>query len=395
MTSPRQLFLHHLAQTSDSPYLLEIERAEGIYLYDPQGKPYIDLVSGVSVSNLGHGQSRVLEAVREQLERYMHLHVYGELVQKPQVELARRLSEQLPEKLSCTYFVNSGSEAVEGALKLARRCTGRFRSLAFRKAYHGGTAGALSVMGGERLKQAFRPVPPGTTFLDFNDFGGLHRIDPSVACVIMEPIQGEGGIILPREGFLEEVRERCDRAGALLVFDEVQTAFGRTGSLFAFEHWNVVPDILVLAKALGGGMPLGAFISSSGIMKTLRSDPPLGHITTSGGHPVSCAAGLASLDVLLSGDLIARAGEKEKLFRELLDHPSILEVRGRGLYLAVELGDPDKIHRFMKGAIDNGIVSDSFLFHDTAFRVSPPLIISPEQIREVCRQLNNLLDRLE
>lgn len=395
MASNRQLFLQYLAQTSDDPYLLEVERAEGIYLYGPDGKAYIDLVSGVSVSNLGHGHPQILKATKEQLDRYMHLHVYGELIQEPQVALASRLSENLPENLDCTYFVNSGSEAIEGALKLARRYTGRQRTIAFRNAYHGSTAGALSVMGGENFKNAFRPIPPGTTFLGFNDFGELEEIDDSIACVMMEPIQGEGGIILPEKGFLEEIRERCDRAGALMIFDEVQTAFGRTGSLFAFEHWNVVPDILVLAKALGGGMPLGAFIASAEIMKVLRHDPMLGHITTFGGHPVSCAAGLASLDVLLNGDLIARTVEKEKLFRKLLDHSSIEGIRGMGLYLAVELGDQGKLRRFMSQAIENGIISDSFLFHNTAFRVSPPLIISTEQIGEVCKQLNLLLDQLK
>jgi acetylornithine/succinyldiaminopimelate/putrescine aminotransferase len=394
MASNRQLFLQHLAQTSDNPYLLEVERAEGIYLYGPDGKSYVDLVSGVSVSNLGHGHPQILKAAKEQLERYMHLHVYGELIQEPQVELAHGLSENLPENLDCTYFVNSGSEAVEGALKLAKRFTGRQRTIAFHNAYHGSTAGALSVIGGEKFRNAFRPLPPGTNFLDFNDFGGLKEIDETIACVIMEPIQGEGGIVLPEKGYLEEIRVRCENAGALLVFDEVQTAFGRTGTLFAFEHWNVVPDILVLAKALGGGMPLGAFIASAEIMKTLSHDPVLGHITTFGGHPVSCAAGLAGFNALLNEDLITGAAEKEKLFRELLNHPSIKEIRGVGLYMAVELGDEGKLGRFMKQALENGIISDSFLFHNTAFRVSPPLIISPEQIREVCEKLNTLLDRL-
>lgn len=394
MYTNRQLFLQFLAQTSDSPYLLEIERAEGIYLFSPEGKTYIDLVSGVSVSNLGHGNPRILKAIREQIDRYTHLHVYGEIIQQPQVELAKKLSENLPENLDCTYFVNSGSEAVEGALKLARRYTGRFRCIAFRNAYHGSTAGALSVMGDESLKNAYRPIIPGTTFLDFNDFDSLDEIDPTTACVIMEPIQGEAGIILPQKGFLEEVRDRCSRAGALMIFDEVQTAFGRTGKLFAFEHWNVVPDVLVLAKALGGGMPLGAFIASYEIMKVLRSDPMLGHITTFGGHPVSCAAGLASLKVLLNEDWMGQEAEKERLFRKYLNHSAIHEIRGMGLYLAVELGDAAKIRKFMKLAIEEGIISDSFLFHDTAFRISPPLIISPEQIREVCGQITGLLERL-
>ncbi len=394
MASNRDLFLRYIAQTSDFPYLLEVERAEGIFLYDPDGKAYVDLVSGVSVSNMGHAHPGILNAIRGQLERYTHLHVYGELIQQPQVELAARLAENLPGSLECTYFVNSGSEAVEGALKLARRHTGRYRTIAFRNAYHGSTAGALSVMGGEGFKNSFRPLPPGTIILPFNDFNSLDEIDGTIACVMMEPIQGEGGIVLPDKGFLQEIRDRCNRAGALMVFDEVQTGFGRTGSLFAFEHWNVVPDVLVLAKSLGGGMPLGAFISSQEIMKTLRSDPMLGHITTFGGHPVSCAAGLASLELLLEGDWIGLAGEKEQLFREQLNHPLIKEIRGMGLYLAVELGSSEMIRDFLKLSIEQGIVSDSFLFHDTAFRVSPPLTISPRQIRDVCRQLNGLLELL-
>jgi acetylornithine/N-succinyldiaminopimelate aminotransferase len=394
MAPNRHLFLQYLAQTSDDPYLLEVERAEGIYLYGPDGKAYVDLVSGVSVSNLGHGHPRILEAIRGQAGRYLHLHVYGELIQEPQVALAAALAGQLPESLACTYFVNSGSEAVEGALKLARRQTGRQRTIAFRDAYHGSTLGALGVMGGEEFKNAFRPVPPGTSFLDFNDFGGLDEIDRSVAAVVMEPIQGEAGIVLPEKGFLEEVRRQCDMAGTMLVFDEVQTAFGRTGSMFAFEHWKVVPDVLVLAKALGGGMPLGAFIASPEIMKSLRCDPPLGHITTFGGHPVSCAAGLASLRALLGEGWIGQVAEKERLFREYLSHPSVIAIRGMGLYLAVELGDADKVYRFLRLALSDGIVSDSFLFCGTAFRVSPPLTITPQQIREVCERIKRLLDRL-
>jgi acetylornithine/succinyldiaminopimelate/putrescine aminotransferase len=395
MASNRQLFLQYIARTSDSPYLLEVERAEGIYLYGPGGKKSVDLVSGVSVSNLGHGNPAILKAVREQARRYLHLHVYGEMVQEPQVKLAARLGENLPSNLDCTYFVNSGSEAIEGALKLARRYTGRYKTIAFRNAYHGSTAGALCVMGGEAFKNGYRPLAPGTAFLDFNDPDALGEIDDATACVLLEPIQGEGGIILPDNGFLAAVRERCSRTGALMIMDEVQTAFGRTGTLFAFEHWGVAPDILVLAKALGGGMPLGAFVSSSEMMKVLRFDPALGHITTFGGHPVSCAAGLASLELLLSGDWMEKSAEKERLFRKCLVHPAVKEIRGMGLYLAVEMGDPVKVGTFLKLAIDNGIVSDSFLFRDTAFRVSPPLIISPEQITEVCSRLKGILDRLD
>jgi acetylornithine/succinyldiaminopimelate/putrescine aminotransferase len=393
MLTNRQIFLQHVAQTSDFPYLLEISHAEGIFLYDPDGNPYVDLISGVSVSNLGHRHPAVVSAIKEQLDRYMHLMVYGEFVQSPQVRLAALLNEILPTQLDSTYFVNSGSEAVEGALKLAKRYTGRFRTIAFNKAYHGSTGGALSVMGDEYFKNAFRPVAPGTTFLDFNDFSGLDRIDAQTACVIVEPIQGEGGIILPQEGFLEEIRHRCDRAGALLIFDEIQTGMGRTGSMFAFEHWRVIPDILLLAKGFGGGMPLGAFISSAAITSVFKTNPVLGHITTFGGHPVCCAAGLASLEVLLREGLIKDVAGKEKLFRDHLEHPAIREIRGLGLFLAVELGSGEKVQKFISLAKDDGLVTDWFIFHDTAFRIAPPLIINPEQIRDVCGRLQQLLEK--
>jgi acetylornithine/succinyldiaminopimelate/putrescine aminotransferase len=394
MASSRRHFLQYLAQTSESPYLIDADRAQGIYIYGPGGERYVDLVSGVSVSNLGHGHPAVKDAVKEQVERYMHLHVYGELIQEPQVNLARKLAEILPSSLNCTYFVNSGSEAIEGALKLARRYTGRYRMIAFRNAYHGGTAGALSVMGDEDLRNAYRPLPPGVTLLDFNDFEGLDGIDDSIACVLIEPIQGEAGIILPENGFLEDLYKRCKQTGALLVFDEVQVAFGRTGKMFAFEHTGVVPDILVLAKALGGGLPLGAFIAASEIMKVLSQDPALGHITTFGGHPVSCAAGLASLEVLLESDLIAGSEEKGRRFRDLISHPLVREIRGMGLYYAVELGDRLKIRDFLRVSVEQGIISDSFLFHETAFRISPPLTITGIEIEEVKTSLRRVLDLL-
>ncbi len=395
MVTNRQLFLQHVAQTSDLPYLLEIERAEGIYMYSPDGKRYVDLISGVSVSNLGHRHPEVVRAVKDQLDRYMHLMVYGELVQSPQVGLASLLQEILPDSLNCIYFVNSGSEAIEGSLKLAKRYTGRFRTIAFQNAYHGSTAGALSVMGNESFRNSFRPLVPGTDILAFNDFSSLDRIDRNTACVIVEPIQGEGGIILPEDGFLEEIRERCVRSGVLLIFDEIQTGLGRCGTMFAFEQWKVVPDILVLAKGFGGGLPLGGFISSFETMKALRANPVLGHITTSGGNPVSCAAGLANLTVLLGENWIREVPAKEKLFRDGLKHPSVREIRGRGLFLAVELASAEKVQQLIRLAKEEGIITDWFIFHDTAFRIAPPLIISPEQIREVCSQLTGLLDRLD
>ncbi len=393
MLTNRQIFLQHIAQTSEFPFLLEISHAEGIFLYDSDGNPYIDLISGVSVSNLGHRHPEVVRAIKDQLDRYMHLMVYGEYIQSPQVRLAGLLNEILPPQLNCTYFVNSGSEAVEGALKLAKRYTGRFKTLAFNNAYHGSTGAALSVMGDESFKNAFRPLIPGTTFLDFNEFRELDQIDKQIACVIVEPIQGEGGIILPQDGFLQEIRDRCDKAGVLLIFDEIQTGIGRTGSMFAFEHWDVIPDILLLAKGFGGGMPLGGFISSSEIMSVFKTNPVLGHITTFGGHPVSCAAGLASLEVLLREDMIKDAPGKEKLFRDQLEHPAIKEIRGMGLFLAVELGSAQKVQNLISLAREEGIVSDWFIFHDTAFRIAPPLIITPEQINDVCGRLQQLLEK--
>lgn len=392
MLGNRQIFLNHLGQTSGASYLLEIERAEGIYMYGPDGKRYTDLVSGVSVSNLGHGHPEILKAIKNQLEKHMHLMVYGEMIQGAQVSLAGKLAGLLPPSLDCTYLVNSGSEAIEGALKLAKRYTGRFRTISFRNAYHGGTAGAMSILGDESLKNAYRPVVPGVELLDYNDFGGLDRIRPDISCVVIEPVQGEAGIIMPEDGFLAEIRERCSRTGAILVFDEVQTGMGRTGSLFEFQQAGVVPDILVLAKGFGGGMPLGAFISSREIMSVLGSNPALGHITTFGGHPVSCAAALASLEVLTRGKLVEEAGSKGELIRQRLNHPLIREIRGKGLYLAVELGSAELTGRFIRKGIEEGIVSDGFLFRDSAFRISPPLIINDRQINETCDQIQAILD---
>jgi len=393
MISSRQFFLRYVAQTSDFPQMLEIDRADGIWLYDLHGKRYADLVSGISVSNLGHGHPEIVRAVSEQAEKHMHLMVYGEFIQSPQVQLARLLAEQLPDNLDCTYFVNSGSEAIDGALKLARRYTGRPDVACFRNAYHGGTTGALSIIGDERLKNPFRPLVPGIKQLEFNDSESLNRIDSRTACVVVEPIQAEAGIILPREGFLQKIREKCDETGALLILDEIQTASGRTGPLFAFESYGVVPDILALAKSLGGGMPLGAFIASSRVQSVLRRNPALGHITTFGGHPVSCAAGLAALKVL-TGDKSILEGvvQKENLFREKLVHPDIMEIRGKGLLLAVELRNPEQVSRFMKKSLERGIISDQFLFYDRAFRISPPLTISKKEINEVCDVILKVLD---
>ena len=374
---------------------LEIEQAENIYLYDVKGNRYTDLISGVSVSNLGHLHPAVVKAIKDQLDKYMHLMVYGEFIQAPQVQLANLLSENLPGKLECTYFVNSGSEAIEGAIKLAKRYTGRREIAAFSNAYHGGTHGALSILGDERLKNAFRPLIPGVTKLEFNNPDSLQSISEETACVVAETIQAEAGIILPEKGFLKKLRERCDETGTLLIIDDIQMGFGRTGKLFSFEHFDIEPDILCLAKAMGGGMPVGAFISSREIMRSLTSNPELGHITTFGGHPVSCAASLATLRVLLDGELIQQAEEKGKFFRKsLIPHQAVKEIRGKGLMLAVEIHDPSKINPLFKSFMDHNLIVDRFLFNNNAFRIAPPLIINQQQIEETCHTLLNCLDKI-
>jgi acetylornithine/N-succinyldiaminopimelate aminotransferase len=392
MLTNRQLFLQHLGQTSVTPMMLEIVRAEGIYMYGPDGERYIDLISGVSVSNTGHCHPKVVEAVKNQVDLYMHLMVYGEIIQSPQVKYAERLTGILPADLHSCYFVNSGSEAVEGALKLAKRYTGRSRVVSFINSYHGSTHGALSIQGSETYKNAFRPLLPDTFQVKFNDEKSLDFIDSHTACVIIEPVQGEAGIIFPENNFLVRIREKCTQTGTLLIFDEIQTGFGRLGHLFAINRFDVVPDILLLAKALGGGMPLGVFISSSEIMSSLVTNPSLGHITTFGGHPVSCAAGLASLDVILEEKLSESAVSKSRVFRKELTHPLIEEVRGEGLFLAVKVTDPSYIPYIIAHAPDYGLVLDYFLFCDNAFRIAPPLIITAEEINEACNMLKRLLD---
>ncbi len=395
MLTNRQLFLQHLGQTSSSPLLLEIERAEGMFMYGPGGEKYMDLISGVSVSNTGHHHPAVVKAVKDQVDHYMHLMVYGELIQSSQVKYAEYLTQFLPESLDCCYFVNSGSEAVEGALKLAKKYTGRSRIISFRNAYHGSTHGALSIQGSEEYRNAFRPLLPDTFQISFNDPEALDIIDEKTACVIIEPIQAEAGVILPREDFLGKVRSRCTATKSLLIFDEVQTGFGRTGKMFAIDRYDVVPDILLLAKALGGGMPLGAFIASAAIMNSLTVDPPLGHITTFGGHPVCCAAGLASMKVLTEENLVESCNQKSELFRRKLNHHLIKEVRGEGLLLAVQLTDPRYIKYAVSNAPEYGLILDYFLFCGDAFRIAPPLIITVDQIDQACMSISRLLDDAE
>jgi len=384
MLTLRQLFLANNAQTTDFPLLLEFERAQGVYMYNAEGKAWLDLISGIGVSNIGHGNPEVIEAIKQQLDKYMHLMVYGEYVQTPQVRFAEKLASLLPQTLQTVYFTNSGAEAIEGAMKLAKRYTCRNKIVACHNAYHGSTQGALSVMGNEDFKQAYRPLLPGIQFIKFNEVDDLNYITEETACVIIETIQGEAGIRVPDATYMKALRERCTQTGTLLIFDENQTAFGRTGKLFAFEHFNIVPDILVLGKALGGGMPLGAFISSLEIMGSLKNNPILGHITTFGGHPVCCASGLASLEVLLRDDLIIQVTEKENLFKKLLVHPAIKQVRGKGLMLAVELDNFNLLKKIIDHSIAQGIIIDWFLHCSNSMRIAPPLIITDEQIEQAC-----------
>ena len=394
MISNRQLFLRHLAQTSDAPLALEIEKAEGIYLYDTDCRKYIDLISGIAVSNLGHRHPNVMRAIAEQSEKYLHTLVYGEFVLSPQVKLATKLSELLPETLNCAYFVNSGTEATEGAIKLAKRFTGRKNLVSFKNAYHGSTHGALSLMSDEYFTAAYRPLLPGVSYLEFNNFDDLLSIDENCAAVIVEPIRAEGGVELPVENYLKALRERCTEVGALLIFDEIQVGCGRTGKMFAFEHYNVVPDVLLLAKGFGGGMPIGTFISSREIMSSLTHDPVLGHITTFGGHPLSAAAALATINTLSENykDLIATVPEKENLFKSLLkENPKIKEIRSAGLFMALQLDNFEQLAKVIRNCIDNGLITDWFLFNASAMRIAPPLIISETEIVRACEIINNAI----
>lgn len=387
----REQFLQNVAQTSPSPLLIEVERAEGIYLYTPEGKRYVDLVSGVSVSNVGHGNPKVVEAVCEQTRRYMHCMVYGELVEKPQVQYAALLAEHLPEPLRSVYFVNSGAEAIEGAMKLAKRYTSRSEIISFRGAYHGSTQGAMSIMGGEFFKTAYRPLLPDTRLIDYNNFADLEQITERTACVVAECVQGEHGIRLPVDGYLQALRRRCTEVGALLVFDEVQTGFGRCGAMFAMELSGVTPDIVCLAKALGGGMPLGAFVSSNQIMGMLTNNPVLGHITTFGGHPVCCAAGKAAMEYILENDLVARAARMGELFEQELKE---FEIRRCGLLIAVELGTSERMFEAVRRLTEAGYMTDWFLFCETAFRISPPLTITEQQAKECSTDIRQIVNGL-
>jgi len=383
--SQKKDFFSYLAQTSPAPLSLEIASAKGVWLKDRAGKKYMDLISGIAVSNVGHSHPAIVKAIKQQADKHTHIMVYGEYIQSPQVDFAKKLCSYLPKKLDSVYFVNSGSEAVEGALKLAKRYTGRTEIVSFSKAYHGSTHGALSVMGDETLKQPFRPLLPGVRILPFGNKKALQDISKRTACVIVETIQGEAGVVVPDKTYLQAISKRCKETGALLVLDEIQCGFGRTGKLFAFEHYGITPDILTVGKAMGGGLPLGAFVASKSIMRSLSDNPALGHITTFGGHPLSCASGLAALNVVTQKKLYQSALRKEKLFRSLLKHKAIKAIRGKGLMLALQFNSEEVNKKVIENCIKNGIIVDWFLFRPDAMRIAPPLVISDAEIKQACK----------
>ncbi len=380
----RQLFLQHLAQTTDFPLMIEVEKAEGIYLFGPKGEKYIDLISGIGVSNVGHRHPRVLNAIQEQLDKYLHLMVYGEFVQSPQSMLAKALCDTLPEKLDNVYLVNSGSEAIEGALKLAKRYTGKPNLISCVNAYHGSSHGSLSVGGNEIFKQAYRPLLPGISHIHYGEISDLDSINSDTAAVLIETVQGEAGIRVASRDYFQALRKRCDETGTLLILDEVQCGFGRTGKFWAFEHFGIVPDILVCAKGMGGGMPIGAFIANKEVMGVFKNNPILGHITTFGGHPVSSAASLATIQILQEENLIEQVEEKAELFKALLVHPAIVSIRNKGLLMAVEFKSFDVLKPIIDRAIELGVITDWFLFCDDAMRIAPPLTISKAEIHKAC-----------
>jgi len=394
MPNLRQIFLSHLAQTSEFPMLLEIERGAGVYLYDPQGKAYLDLIAGIGVSALGHCHPEVVAAIREQSERYLHTMVYGEYLLSPQVNLAKALTDLLPDSLNSVYLVNSGTEATEGAMKLAKRYTGRSEIISCYRAYHGSTQGAASLMSDDYFTRPYRPLLPGIQHIDFNCDYCLNKITHKTAAVIIETVQAEWGIRKPTNNYLRKLRDRCTETGTLLIFDEIQAGYGRTGSFFAFEQYGVVPDVLLLAKGMGGGMPIGAFVANQEVMKVFSNNPLLGHITTFGGHPVSCAAALATLKFITSSGIIDSVKKKEQLFLERLVHPEIRQVRSAGLWLAVELDSFEKVQQVIKVCLEKGLITDWFLFNDCSIRIAPPLIITEAEIEKACGILLEGLDSL-
>lgn len=388
----RQLFLRHVAQTSPNPLALEIVKAEGCELTDSSGKKYNDLIGGISVANTGHRHPAVIEAIKRQLDEYLHIMVYGEFIQSPQVEYAKLLTEHLPATLNSVYFTNSGAEAVEGAMKLSKRMTGRWEVIAFKNSYHGSTQGALSIIGDEHWRNSFRPLLPGVQHLNYNSFDDLESITNQTACVIAETIQAEAGIIAPQKEWIKALQNRCLETGAVFILDEIQAGFGRTGKLWGFEHFNVVPDILLLGKALGGGMPLGAFIADRNLMNHLTENPVLGHITTFGGHPVCCAAGMAAFKILLENDFAVR--NKEQQFKLLLQHDRIKFIRSCGLWMALEFDSVETCKKIVDRCIEHGVITDWFLFAPNCMRISPPLTISEKQINHACELILKTLDEV-
>lgn len=388
-----EVFLNNLAQTSPHPLLIPIEKAEGVYLYSPGGNKYIDLISGIAVSNIGHRHPRVVKAIKDQLDKHLHVMAYGEYIQSTPNLLAEKLTRLLPENLNCSYFVNSGTEANEGALKLAKRFTGRTEIVSFHKSYHGSTHGSLSVSGNEVKKNAFRPLLPEVKFIEFNNPDDIEQVTENTACVIMETVQGDAGVRIPSREYMRALRKRCNETGTLLILDEIQCGMGRTGKLFAFEHYGIVPDILTIAKAFGGGLPIGAFISSKKIMSSLTHDPMLGHITTFGGNPVCCASALATLNVIEEEKLLDQVERKGKLIESLLQHSGIREIRRIGLLFAIDFDSADRVQKIVQEAIENGVICFWFLSCPDSFRIAPPLTISDEEIAIACDVIKKAIDK--
>jgi acetylornithine/N-succinyldiaminopimelate aminotransferase len=392
MDEPKDIFKKHQAQTFPFPSCIEIESANGSYITDVNGKQYLDFVAGVSACTLGHSNPIIIDAVKKQLDKYSHVMVYGEFLQSPQYKLAKLLADNLPENLSTTYFVNSGAEAIEGAMKLAKRATGRSEIISCKDSYHGSTQGALSIMGNEEHKAKYRPLLPNCNQIIYNDVESLVNITKQTAAVVVEPIQGATGFVTPSNNFLQKVRKKCNETQTLLIFDEIQTCFGRLGTLFGFEAYDVTPDILCIAKGMGGGMPIGAFISSWELMNLLTFEPKLGHITTFGGHPINCAASLATLQYLLATDIMQQVDEKEQLFRTHLSHPKIAAIRGTGLMLAIEFADEELAQKVVEQSLEKGLILFYFLFTKTSFRITPPLTISEEEIIKGCNIIKGILE---
>ena len=393
MEFSKEIFYTHLAQTTPYPFEIHVERAEGVYLFSPEGKRYIDMISGISVSNIGHRHPKVIDAIKRQLDKHLHVMVYGEYIQSTPNLLARKLADLLPPQLNCSYFVNSGTEANEGALKLAKRFTGRSEIVSCKKSYHGSTHGSLSVSGNEIKKRTFRPLLPDVRFIEFNNIVDLEFITSKTACVIVETIQGDAGVRIPSFEYMQALRNKCTSTGALLILDEIQCGMGRTGTLFAFEQFKIAPDILTVAKAFGGGLPIGAFISSTEIMRSLTHDPMLGHITTFGGNPVCCASALATLEVIEEEKILLQVEAKGKLIQEMLVHTKIKEVRRIGLMFAFDFDSEDRVNKIVNRAKENGVICYWFLSHPNSFRIAPPLTISDEEISHACKVILQAIDQ--